>query len=115
MRDIFMKKTKDVQKMLDTIEDRINGLESNARDSKVILKELILQVKIIADLLNGFEEIEPEFIIPYSKTESYVLDNANSLFDYLLTIESNIEKMKELEKELVDVKDMIIPNMIGES
>ncbi len=110
-----MKKTKDVQKVLDTIEDRINGLESNARDSKVVLKELISQVKVIADLLSGFEEIEPEFIIPQNMTESYVLDNASSLFDYLLTIESNIEKMKELEKELVDVKDMIIPNMIGES
>ena len=110
-----MKKTKDAQKMLDTIEDRINGLETNARDSKIELKELISQVKIIADLLNGFEDIESEFISPHSIVESYVLDDANSLFDYLLTIESNIEKMKELEEELVDVKDMIIPNMIGES
>lgn len=108
-----MEKTHDIQKVIDMVEDRIKFLEDNVEDTKSILKNLVIQVKHIAQILHDLERMDD---IPIDVIE--VLpnhDDNSSLFDYLLSVESNVSKMKELEEELHEIKHMLTPNIIGES
>ncbi|MBC8427998.1 MAG: hypothetical protein H8D94_00845 [Candidatus Pelagibacter sp.] len=101
----------DIEEILHLLDDRIRDLEQDSKDIKSALSTIINQLNSMCEIIDGVGYVESDTIIDIIDGDM----KFTSLFDKILSVDGNKDKLVELERELKKVKDNIVLNVVGKT